>query len=548
MHHLLRAAVLAVLLAATGCGGEEGTETATGRAGDSSGETPTPGGTVYRHLESDCRSLNWVLFNTKFENYVLRYLYDYLLDYDANLEIQPVLASDYEVSKDNLRITIHLKDGLRWHDGTPITSEDVKFTVDMIRDPAVPAVNKEGWFSELDDVETVDEKTVVFIWKRPYAPALHALTQLAPIPKHIYDVEEFEKNPANRAPIGSGAFKFEEWKTGHSITLIRNDDYYGQPAYVDKVVFRIIPDQAVALNALKIGEIDEMRVKQVQWERQTNDSDFLKKFNKELYYVPQYNYIAWNCRSAYFSDRRVRRAMTMLFDRKSVIEELYSGYAKAVSGPFYIRSKAYNGAVEPYPYDPERAKELLEEAGWIDRDGDGLREKDGVDFRFELSASTSRIASDFAQLLQEECAKVGIEMTIKQTESSTFFDRVFKGEYVAAILAWRLDLDPDIFDTFHSSQVPPIGLNHGFYSNAEVDSLLERGRVEFDPERRLAIYHEVHRLIHEDQPYTFINSVPEKRTISKRIGNVVVSPDGPFNFYPGAIYWYIKSDVMEAKQ
>jgi peptide/nickel transport system substrate-binding protein len=123
---------------------------------------------------------------------------------------------------------------------------------------------------------------------------------------------------------------------------------------------------------------------------------------------------------------------------------------------------------------------------------------------------------------------------------------MFKGEYDATALAWRLENDPDVYDTFHSSQVPPIGLNHAFYSNPQVDSLLEAGRVEFDRAKRQVIYHQVHRLIHEDQPYTFVNSVPEKRPLNKRIGNVVMSPDGPFDFHPGAAYWYIKNDAAQA--
>lgn len=504
------------------------------------GEDPVVGGTVVRHLDSDCKTLNWVLYTTKNEDYVLRCLFDYLLDYDENLNIIPVLAEKYDVSKDNLKITVTLRDSLFWHDGEPITSDDVKFTIDKILDPAIPAVNKRGWFEKLDRVETPDEKTAVFIWSEPYAPSLHALTQLAPIPKHIYGEGDFLENPANRAPIGSGAFKFDEWRTAQTISLVRNEDYYRQNAYLDRVVFRIIPDYAVALNALKAGELDEMSVRQLQWETQTNDEDFLRRFDKAYYYTPRYNYLAWNCRSVWFKDKRVRRAMTLLFDRKSLNEKVYSGYAKLVSGPFYINSWAYDQTIEPLPFDPDQAVRLLEEAGWVDTDDDGVRDKDGVEFEFEFYTTGSRIAQEFAQLLQEECAKVGITVKIRQLENTTYFDKVFKGEYDAAALSWVLENDPDVFDTFHSSQVPPIGLNHTFYSNTQVDSLLELGRVEFDHMRRQQIYHQVHRLIHEDQPYTFVNTVPEKQPINKRVGNVVFSPVGPFKFYPGAIYWYVK--------
>ncbi|UCH84722.1 MAG: peptide-binding protein [Candidatus Latescibacterota bacterium] len=533
---------LALSLPLASCGGGGGEQASESRP-QIAKETPLQGGVIFRHLESDCKTLNWVLYNTNYEIYVLRHLYDYLLDYDQHLDIVPVLAESFDVSKDGLRITVALKDSLFWHDGEPITSEDVKFTVDKILDPTVPAVNKEGWFSRLDDVEIVDEKTMVFVWKEPYGPSLHALTQLAPIPKHIYGDGDFLKHPANREPVGSGAFKFEEWRTGQRISVVRNDNYYGSPAHLERVVFKIIPDRSVALAALKTGELDEMRVNQIQWDEQTDNADFKRKFNRQRYDIPQYNYFAWNCRSIWFRDARVRRAMTMLFDRKTVNAELYSGHAKIVTGPFYVNSWAYDSSIEPLPFDPNAAKQLLDEAGWTDSDGDGIRDQDGIKFEFDFYViSGNKTAIRFAELLRESCERAGIVVNARPLEGATFFDKMFKGEYDAGVLAWRLDNDPDIFDTFHSTQVPPIGLNHTFYSNPEVDQLLERGRAEVDQNKRRDIYHRAHQLIHDDQPYTFLNSVPEKRPINKRIGNVVISPAGPFDFYPGSIYWFVKEE------
>jgi len=542
-------ALLAVIFILASCGGNESGNGGVADRGGEAAQEPVPGGTVVRYLRSDCKTLNFVLYTTVYEDYVLRYLFDRLLDYDKNLDIIPVLAESYDISKDHLQIEVTLRDSIFWHDGHPFTSADVKFTVEKILDPAVPAVNKRAWFEKLARVETPDPKTVVFVWSEPYAPSVHALTQLAPMPKHIYGDGDFLKHPANRAPVGSGAFKFDEWKTAQTISLVRNDDYYGDNAYLDRVVFRVIPDQAVALNALKTGELDEMRVRQLQWETQTNDKEFLERFEKAYFYIPQYNYLAWNCRSVWFKDKRVRTAMTLLFDRQTLNEKVYSGFGQLVSGPFYVNSWAYDKSIAPLPFDPARAEKLLDEAGWIDTDNDGVREKDGVDFEFEFYSTSSRIALEFAQLLQEACAKSGITVKIRQLESTTYFDKVYKGEYDAAALSWTLEDDPDdIYSTFHSSEVPPIGVNHMFYSNTDVDSLLELGRVEFDHAERTRIYHEVHRLIHEDQPYTFVNSVPEKRPISKRIGNIVFSPRGPFLFYPGAIYWYIRPDIVEARQ
>ena len=508
---------------------------------------PVPGGSIIRRLESECKTLNWVLYSTAYENFVLRYLYDPVYDYNVAGDMIPVLASSLpEVSDDHLRVTVRLRDDIHWQDGTPITAHDLKFSLDKIREPGIPALNKEAFFEKLDRLEVVDDHTVVFVWKEPFAPCLFAISQLWPIPKHVYGQGDFLTHPANRKPVGSGPFKFDEWRSGQYISIVRNDNYHGQKAYLDRIIFKIVEDDAVALNMIKIGELDEMRATQTQWEKQMVDPDFVARFNKYSYYFPQYNYVAWNCRTPWFSDRRVRRAMTMLFDRESINTKIYSGYARLVSGPFYINSWAYDKTVKPWPFDPEAAKALLDEAGWTDSDGDGIRDKDGRKFEFELMiAHGSNPAAQFSQLMQEECGKAGIRVNIRQTEGSTFFDRIEKMDYHAATLGWRLDLDPDVYDTFHSSMTPPNGLNYGSYSNARVDSLLEAGRVEFDQARRETIYHEVHRLIHEDQPYTFINTVPDKRPIAKRIHGVKIAWNGPYDYWPGASYWWIDASSSE---
>jgi len=532
---------VAILMVAglSGCsgGGESGGDT--GNAVTSDG-TAKSGGTVIRRLSSECKTLNWVLYTTLYENHVLRHLYDPLVDVDEHMEFVPVLAESWDVSEDGLRITVRLREGRVWHDGRPITSHDIKFTMDRILDPAVPALNKEGYFGKLDQLEVVDDRTVVFVWKEPYAPSVFALTQLWPIPKHVYGQGDFLTHPANRKPVGSGPFVFDEWRTSQYISLRRNENYHGKKAYLDRIIFKVIEDDATALNALKAGELDEMRVTQIQWEKQTVDEEFLSRFQKFHFYVPSYNYLAWNNRSVWFRDPRVRLAMTLLFDRESINAKIYSDFARLVSGPFYVNSWAYDKSVKPHPFDPRRARELLAEAGWTDSDGDGIRDQNGVKFEFQmLITSGSNTAQQFALLLQEECAQAGIKVEIRQLEGSTFFDRVDKGQFDACMLAWYLDLDPDIFDTFHSSMVPPEGLNHGFYSNARVDSLLEAGRIEFDQDRRAETYHEVHRIMHEDPPYTFVNAVPRKRAVATRIKGIVVAPTGMFDFWPGANYWYI---------
>lgn len=513
--------------------------------------TPRDGGTVIRRLDSECKTLNWVLYTTAYELQVLRHIYDPILDYDAKGNLEPVLASELPtVSADHLRITVKLRPDAHWQDGVPITAKDVKFTLDKVRDPKIPAINKAPYFEKLDHLEVVDDHTVTFVWKEPFAPAIYAITQLWPIPEHVYGRGDFLTNPANRKPVGSGPFKLEEWVSSQYISLVRYDDYYGKKAHLDRILFKVVEDDAVALNMLKAGELDEMRATQLQWEKQMNSSDFNARFRKIDYYFPGYNFISWNCRSPWFSDRRVRNAMTLLFDRESVNTKMFSGYARLVSGPFYINSWAYDKTVKPLPFDPAQARVLLDEAGWKDTNNDGVREKDGKKFQFELLIiSGSNTAAQFSQLLQEECGKSGVKVNIRQIEGSTFFDRIDKGDFDAAMLGWRLDFDPDVYDTFHSSMTPPRGLNHGFYKNTQVDSLLVLGRREFDQNKRAAIYHQVHRLIAEDQPYTFINAVPDKRPIARKIQGIQISPMGPYDFWPGANYWWIDdADGLASKR
>ncbi len=543
------ALILLILAGLAGCGGRgertEGDAPDSTRVAVGGSSEPRQGGTVIRRLESECKTLNWVLYTTAYENFVLRHIYDPVIDYDENGDLIPVLAASLpEVSSDHLRVTIKLRNDIQWQDGVPITARDVKFTLDKIKDPNIPAINKLAYFEKLDRLETPDDHTLVFVWKEPFSPGMYAITQLWPIPEHIYGNGDFLTHPANRKPVGSGPFMLDEWRSGQYISLKRYDGYYGKKAYLDRIIFKVVEDDAVALNMLRTGELDEMRVTQIQWEKQTNDTDFEARFNKYQYYFPQYNFIAWNCRTPWFSDSRVRLAMTFLFDRESINNKIYSGYARLVSGPFYINSWAYDKTVKPHPFSPEQARKLLDEAGWVDSNGDGIRDRKGKKFEFELMiAHGSNTATQFAQLLQEECAKSGIRVNIRQIEGSTFFDRIDKGDFDACTLGWTLDLDPDVYDTFHSSKTPPNGLNHGAYKNASVDSLLVAGRLEFDQEKRAAIYHRVHRIMHEDPPYTFVNSVPEKRPIARRIQGVLISPKGPYDFWPGANYWWIDENA-----
>lgn len=267
------------------------------------------------------------------------------------------------------------------------------------------------------------------------------ITGLLPIiPKHVFDagglldgftykdvigpkgkteakIQEFAKqfnvHPANRAPVGTGPYRFEKWDSGREITLVRNDDYWGKEPYLDKVVYRIINDPTAALIALKAGELDlQPHIQPIQYNEQTSGAAFDQQLTKTSYSTPAEALILWNNERPFFRDKRVRRAMTLLIDRQKIIESIRLGFGQVAVSPFDPRSLEFDSNLKPLPYDPRHAAELLDEAGWIDYDGDGIRDKEGVKFKFEFLGPTGSSAfSQLSPVLADSFRKMGIEMT-----------------------------------------------------------------------------------------------------------------------------------------
>jgi peptide/nickel transport system substrate-binding protein len=373
----------------------------------------------------------------------------------------------------------------------------------------------------------VDERTVKFTYAFPYFKALDMIGGLSIIPRHIFEREDFNTHSAGRAPVGSGPYRFVKWETGKDIVLERYEDYWGKKHYIDRIVFKIITDNTVALQVLKKQEIDFMGLTPIQWERQTASSDFNSNFNKIRYPSLGYSYIGWNQKRPVFSDRRVRRAMTMMLDRESFVQNIWYGLGTVVSGNFFIDSPDYDKTIEPWPYDPEAAAGLLSEAGWIDRDGDGLLDKDGEPFKFEFTyPSGSSTGEQLATLLKESLTGVGIEMTIRQLEWALFTKLLDDRTYDAVTLGWSLPVLADPYQVWHSSQVKS-GSNYIGFVNKEADRIIEEGRAEFDREKRAAMYRRLHRILHEEQPYTFLFNRNSLVALEGRFANVNVYPLGP---------------------
>ncbi|MFI5323590.1 MAG: peptide-binding protein [Thermodesulfobacteriota bacterium] len=524
---------MVILSALISCGSSEKTKengTKESASHTSPGKTsgPVEGDWLIYHLGAEPATLNPITATDAYEGIINNpNIYETLVERDNDtLELKPRLAESWTISDDKLTYTFKLKKGVKWHDGVPFTTDDIVFSYKTIMDPKVDAPQLRSYYQEIKDVRAIDKYTVQFTYARPYFLALEFCGGIPIVPKHIFDKGDFNTNPAGRNPIGTGPYKFVRWTTGREIVLERNNDYWGKKPLLNKIVFRIITDPSVTLQVLKRQELDVASLTPIQWERQTNSPDFEKHFGKFSYYTPNYSYIGWNSARPYFADKRVRKAMTYLVNRELILEKIMFGLGAVVTNPFYINSPEYDKDIKPIPYNPEEAKKLLDEAGWIDHDGDGVRDKDGVKFAFEfLIPNESETGEKIATIFKEELDKVGIQMEIRKTEWAVFTMRLNERNFDAVTLAWSMGVESDPYQIWSTTQAEK-GSNFVGFKNLEADKLIEEARQEFDRKKRIELYRKFSEIVHDEQPYTFLFCRKATVAVDKRLANVVVHPLG----------------------
>ena len=500
------------------------------------------GGTVHRRLVGDPATLNAVLQSGAPEQEVLQYLSRNLLDFDSQMRLVPGLAETWAVSPDGRSYTFTIRQDAVWEDGLPVTAADAVFTIRKIVDPKVPSPVFKPVFDRLESVEAVgppDGRTFVAKFREPYA--YQAMAFVLPIlPERRFAGHEFLSARDNRAPLSNGPYRLSSWHSQREIVLERNPKAWGFPARFDRVVFRILPDDSVAYRALLGGDLDQTRLDASLRERAGSDPAFQTCCRAVEFYGLGWNYIALDNRSPLFSDARVRRALTMLLDRGSIVRELFKGSARIISGPWAPDSPAYDGAVAPLPYDPAGAAALLDAAGWKDTNGDGTRDRDGREFSFELLVSTgTTVGRQIDETFAAALGKVGIRAHVRPMEWAAFSERVDAGDFEAASLAWSAsDPNPDPYPYWHSTQVPPAGLNSEFYRNPAADRLMEDARKQRDEPSRLAIYHRLHRIFRDDAPVIFIATSSDKYGFARRVRGLVTSPLGFAGIWPGPVAWW----------
>ncbi len=500
------------------------------------------GGTITYGMTGDPVIFNPILYTDTPSGFVISRVYSGLVQPNENLEMIPDIADSWTFSEDGLVWTFRLRKDVRFHDGTPLTSADVKFTYDAIMHPDYTGIRQSD-FKSVDRIEAPDPYTVVFYLKEPYAPLLSHLTY-GILPKHIFEktpIKDMKENPANFEPIGSGPYKFVDWQRGQHIILEANEDYYGEGPYIEQIIIKFYQDEQVMLAALEKGDIDYMgSIPPDDIERvKAEHADRL-----EFVEVPAngYTYIGLKQTHPIFSDVRVRKALMYGLNRQAIVDEILRGYGTVMNANIPPVSWAYAGdELEPYEYNPEKAKQLLEEAGWVEGP-DGIRVKDGQRLSFTLiTDSGSKLYESILMVVQEDWEKIGVEMKPEFLEWSVLCSQYLDvAKFEAYMLGWSLGLDPDFYIFFHSeSAVDDQGVLRGFndveFKNPDLDRLLEEGRRVMDQEERKRIYIEAQKIINDQLPYVFLYTRNNVAAMNKKVKGVVWSTLGPM--FPNL--WYI---------
>ncbi|HPD46288.1 MAG TPA: ABC transporter substrate-binding protein [Anaerohalosphaeraceae bacterium] len=518
--------------------------------------------TLFVQLDGNPNTLNPLFASSQYEGIVQGVLYTgpFSFDKDMNWMVNTEVVESFEESEDHTTFILRIKPGLTWHDGHPFTADDIVFSWRQILDPAVPCGTQKPSVEPITECVALDPLTVKYVQPEPLATRLWNL-HFPIIPKHIYEKDK-QNNPdlrsgdyyvlQSRNPVGSGPYRLVEWKENDKIVVERWDGYKGRKPYFKRIIFRIIPDSNMSLLAFQKGQVHVIEnLSAQQFARETNTRTFADVGYKAWGTQWLFGYIGWNMDGSnpFFTDVRVRRAMTHALNIPRILDKIYYNLASPCYGVYHPDSWMANPDIKLLPYDLEKAAALLDEAGWTVNPNDGWRYKniDGAKVRLEFTLLTpqgSPTAPQIAAILQEDLKKLGVDMKTRTLEWSSFLKCVRQHEFQAQTAAWGTGTDPDTgWDLWRTEQYD-IGRNYIGYSNPRVDELFAAGRREFDPEKRRLIYQEIHKILYDEQPYTWIYNRPILAAINKRIRGVQFSPRGIMSFDPGISNWWMPSAAL----
>lgn len=499
------------------------------------------GGTLVIGEAADAESISPITARTTTDSQVVSLLFLPLTRIYPDLSRGPALAESWEFSDDHLSLTFHLRKDARWHDGEPVTAQDVKFTHDLITNPEV-AWRAIKYKKDIERCEVVDRHRVRFDFRRVYDDQLFDAGVGSPLPHHILgDVPpgEIRAHEFHRRPVGSGPFRFHAWRPGESIELRAWENAVDGRPPLDRVIFRVVPEESVRVRLLRQGEIDVLTRVPRQFHAEL---DVVANLVRRVLRDRVYFFVAWNNKDPLFSDPRVRRALTHAIDRPRLVEAVLGEFGEICHGPVHPLLWAHDPDPPILEYDLGRSRKLLEEAGW--KLQDGLRTRDGKTFEFTLKTkSGDRIKETTAHLVASMLAEVGIRATVQPQEQGSLSRDLVGRSFAAAVAGWSVGLKMDMTPVWHSRSLDD-PYNYVQYSNPEFDALNDEALAEPDREKAKRLWQAAQRVIIEDQPYTFLYVPKQVNYIHRRFRNVrMVDVGWSYNLEQ----WWIPSDQRKER-
>lgn len=517
---------LACGLLLSGC--ESGRDDQDNRAGSDTrpaGAVPSPGGTIVIAFPTEPDVLNPLIRVSSYTGQILSLLLDGLMEMGEDLAWRPRIARSYTLAPDSLAVTYHLRPWV-WADGVPLTAHDLAFTFELLTSPEVASPLR-GQHDAVIRAVVLDSLTIRYELQR-VVPDPIGRTVTTILPRHLVsrlDPARVQTWPLNQKPLSSGPFVLESWTHNHELVLVPNPVYPGDRPHLERVIFRIIPDESARVMALEAGDVDFMEDLPIQAASrlQGRDDILVQKISGRLF-----GYLSWNFRNPLFSDRRTRKALSLAIDRGRFVDGLLGGFAKPAASPLPPALWAHNPAVQPDPYDPERARRLLAEAGWQDSDGDGILDREGISCEFEiLTRHGDPVRENGVVIIRENLRDVGVRVKPRVLEHATTLDLIRSGEFDAYLGLFAVNLLVDPSPLLHSRATDRY--NHGHYANALVDSLLAAAQASPNRDITRPIWYRLQEVLAEDQPMAFLYYPETLIGASRRLQGVRPHILSPFN-------------------
>ena len=497
--------VLGIMFIVAAC--SDGEVKDSGKESDDENTTEDSGGSLYLGTTAAPTLFNPYYSTDTSSSTIEGFIFSGLVTVDHDFNPEGDLAESWDFSEDGLKWTFYLREDIKWHDGEDFTADDVVFSYniplheDYVGPRGLP-------FEIIEEIKKVDDYTVEIILSEPYAPFITITAQFEVLPEHILGdvpIADLGTQKFNtKEPIGTGPFKFKEWREGEYIELSANEDYFLGKPKLDSIIYKIVPDMNTLMAQLQVGDVNLTGISPQYMETAKNLEE---EGVIELSSGPSnsWEYIGYNLRNELFEDKLVRQALTHAIDKKAIVQAVLDGSGTVAHGPGSPANWSFNEDVPKFEYDPEEAKSKLKEAGWEPGD-DGILEKDGEKFEFVLkTTSANEIRQQIAEVAQQQFSEIGIKTSIEVLEWSAYVEETGppKWNFDAIVAGWSIGSDPDPTWFWHSSEIEN-GLNYGGYSNPKVDELLSENTKISDLDERKKIIGEADAMVAEDQPSTFL--------------------------------------------